>query len=117
ACCPVAEEGADVAPPRVLNTFVKTGFLLDPVVRIPAIPIGNWGGTAADVGGLESSRDRQHIVLAHQRQCRLVLEVAALVSNVLLLGALSRRLRVPLAAFLPAGDPLLGPASLRSTVR
>src|SRR5262249_60695689 len=111
--------GAEGAWPhrRFVISFATTGFLLALVGRIPAIPIGNWGGTAAEVGGLESSRDRQHIVLAHQRQCRLVLEVAALLSNVLLLGALSRRLRVPLAAFLPAGDPLLGAVSLRSAVR
>jgi hypothetical protein len=52
--------------------------------------------------------DVDRVVLAHERERRLVVEVAALLADILmLLGAALHRLRATTAPFLAAGHPLL----------
>src|SRR5262249_16455897 len=83
------------------------GLAAGPVVLIVAVLILLWRRTAPQVGGLDCL-DIDHVVVAHQGQRCLVLEVGPLSPDMLmLLGALSSGLRASLAAPLATRDPLV----------
>src|SRR5262249_50852031 len=108
ARCLESADGEEVAPPGVLDRLVEAGLVAGSVVLVAAITIRDRGTAPTQVGRL-NRLDVDHVVVADQGECRLVVEVAALPAHMLmLLAAPAHRLCSSLAALLAAGDVPLG---------
>src|SRR5215467_13842454 len=94
ACCLVGEDREEVAPPGVLNRLVEAGFAAGPGVLVgayPAVLVLLGRGATAQIGRLNRLHI-DHVVVAHERKRRLVMEVLALPAHMLMLLRLLQRM-------------------------
>src|SRR5262249_22635206 len=108
ACCLASEDGEEVTPPGIVNTRVPARLLAGPAVFVAAGAVWLWL-RAATQGGRLDRLNVDYVVPAHEGECRLVVEVAALPAHLLLLlGEHLHGLLAAVAPLLPAGDAVLG---------
>src|SRR5262249_52330303 len=107
ACSLESEDSEEGGPSGVQNSFVQARLAAGSVMEIAALAVWRRGRTTAEVGGLDRL-DMERVVLAHQGQGRLVVEVAPLPPHGLMgLRQYLHRLGAALAALLAPGHPLL----------